>query len=44
MYLIGAGPMADAFKLLTSQMSNKGSEQLLEYKKFRQSHKEAADE
>lgn len=44
MYIIGAGPMADAFKLLTSEMSKKGSEQLVEYNKFRQSYKEAADE
>lgn len=38
------GPMAEAFKLLTGQMYKKGPEPFLEYKKFKQNFKEAADE
>ncbi|XP_026319465.1 uncharacterized protein LOC113229978 [Hyposmocoma kahamanoa] len=36
--------MAEAFKLLTSEMTKKGSEQFVKHKKFEQSYKEAADE
>lgn len=36
--------MAEAFKVLTAEMYKRGPEQFLEYKKFKQTFKEAADE
>lgn len=38
------GPMANAFKTLTGAMYKNGPELLVEYEKFKQNYKEAADE